>query len=162
MPRNDKKVLCGTSGCRAWAVRGSDPPRCSPHGGRAGAPPGNTNHLIHGYYTGVLSRAETSGLSETLEAGTLDAELLIARAALRRLFQIISAGTTPGPDPKPLTAEDYARYVGLVFQGASTIARLTRIQVTLPDHVSNFEKYMEEVIREYGEEIGVDFMGEKK
>jgi hypothetical protein len=41
------------SPCRAWAVHGTDPPRCSAHGGTAqpyGAPPGNQNALKHGYY----------------------------------------------------------------------------------------------------------------
>ncbi len=41
--------------CRAWAVRGSDPPRCVHHGGstsRTGAPRGNTNAVKHGFYAG--------------------------------------------------------------------------------------------------------------
>jgi len=44
------------SPCRAWAVRGSDPPRCAPHGGGAspvGAPPGNQNARTHGFYARV-------------------------------------------------------------------------------------------------------------
>jgi hypothetical protein len=45
MPRNTDKVPCGIAGCKAWAVHGSDPPRCSPHSGRASAPPGNTNQF---------------------------------------------------------------------------------------------------------------------
>lgn len=41
------------SPCRAWAVRGSDPPRCSPHGGGrrpVGAPKGNQNARSHGFF----------------------------------------------------------------------------------------------------------------
>lgn len=40
------------SPCNAWAVRGSDPPRCSAHRDRHdwGAPAGNQNALKHGYY----------------------------------------------------------------------------------------------------------------
>jgi hypothetical protein len=41
------------SPCRAWAVHGTDPPRCAPHGGGkapVGAPAGNQNALTHGYY----------------------------------------------------------------------------------------------------------------
>jgi hypothetical protein len=44
------------SPCRAWAVRGSDPPRCAPHGGGAspvGAPRGNENARTHGFYARV-------------------------------------------------------------------------------------------------------------
>ena len=51
------------SPCRAWAVRGSDPPRCSPHGGGAapvGAPPGNQNALTHGFYARVQIPAASS------------------------------------------------------------------------------------------------------
>lgn len=40
--------------CRAWAMRGSDPPRCAGHrldgGPRVGAPVGNENRLTHGWY----------------------------------------------------------------------------------------------------------------
>jgi hypothetical protein len=40
------------SPCQAWAVRGSDPPRCSAHSNHPnwGAPPGNQRALKHGYY----------------------------------------------------------------------------------------------------------------
>ena len=37
--------------CRAWAVRGVDPPRCAAHSGKVGAPPGNKNAQTHGYYS---------------------------------------------------------------------------------------------------------------
>ena len=39
--------------CRAWAVPGTDPPRCAAHGGVAskpGAPSGNQNAVTHGFY----------------------------------------------------------------------------------------------------------------
>lgn len=39
--------------CRAWAVPNSQPPLCAAHGGAAkspGAPAGNKNALIHGFY----------------------------------------------------------------------------------------------------------------
>jgi hypothetical protein len=41
------------SPCSAWAVPGTDPPRCAPHGGGArpvGAPRGNQNARVHGFY----------------------------------------------------------------------------------------------------------------
>lgn len=54
------------SPCRAWAVRGSHPPRCAPHGGGAapvGAPTGNQNARTHGFYarTRLPSTGRTSG-----------------------------------------------------------------------------------------------------
>ena len=35
MPRNPDKTPCSVEGCRAWAIRGSDPPLCAPHRTRA-------------------------------------------------------------------------------------------------------------------------------
>ncbi|MDF1515787.1 MAG: hypothetical protein P1S60_18415 [Anaerolineae bacterium] len=53
-----RRVICTATTrtgqpCRAWAVPGTDPPRCAPHGGagaKPGAPVGNQNALTHGYY----------------------------------------------------------------------------------------------------------------
>jgi len=42
------------SNCKAWAVKGSHPPRCAAHGGASrpvGAPRGNQNALKHGAYS---------------------------------------------------------------------------------------------------------------
>ncbi len=54
MPSRRCTATCADgSPCRAWAVRGTDPPRCAAHGGASrpvGAPPGNQNALKHGYY----------------------------------------------------------------------------------------------------------------
>jgi hypothetical protein len=48
--------------CRAWAVPGTDPPRCSAHSGKTGgAPKGNQNARKHGGY------AEPAGPSTSLE-----------------------------------------------------------------------------------------------
>ncbi len=47
--------------CRTSAVRGTDPPRCAPHGGgRApvGAPRGNQNARTHGLYASTVMPAE--------------------------------------------------------------------------------------------------------
>jgi hypothetical protein len=156
MPTNPDKRHCTRPGCKAWAVRGSDPPLCSPHSGRVGAPPGNANHLIHGYYTSVLHPEETAGLSDTVETSTLDAEILMTRAAIRRLFQMLKSGKTPGADPKPLTAEDYGRYIGLIFAGAGAISRLLRARAALPGFTSAFDRMMEEVLDNLGKEWGVD------
>lgn len=43
--------------CKAWAVRGTDPPVCAAHGGaraRIGAPEGNRNARKHGAYAGEV------------------------------------------------------------------------------------------------------------
>jgi hypothetical protein len=51
------------SPCRAWAVRGSSPPRCSAHREHPawGAPPGNRHALKHGYYADELPEECTIG-----------------------------------------------------------------------------------------------------
>ncbi len=60
MPRNPDKKRCSFPDCRAWAIRGTDPPVCSPHSGRClayrfqhgrrgpGAPLHNLNALRSG------------------------------------------------------------------------------------------------------------------
>ncbi len=50
----------GGQPCRGWAVPGTDPPRCAPHGGvaaRPGAPEGNQNACTHGMYAKQWGRA---------------------------------------------------------------------------------------------------------
>jgi len=155
MPRNFDKIACAIPGCKGWAIHGSAPPRCSPHSGHAGAPPANSNRLVHGYYTGVLRPDEVSGLSGTVAATNLDAEILITRAAIRRLFQMLRDGATPGPDPRPLRAEDYARFIGLVFQGAGAVSRLLRARAALSGDSGPLEQLMDEVLDQISAEWGV-------
>ncbi len=132
MPRNPHKTRCSVPGCRAWARRGSQPPLCSAHAGdRVGAPPGNQNRRIHGFYATTLHPQELSDLATCASATTLDAEIAITRVALRRIFGMLLTGLTPGPNPRPLDAHDYARFVGLAFQGAGAISRLLRARHAL-------------------------------
>jgi len=59
MPVNPLKTPCQQPNCRAWAVRGSDPPLCSAYAGRGvGAPPGNQNARTHGFYASAITRDE--------------------------------------------------------------------------------------------------------
>ena len=98
MPRNPNKTPCSVPDCRAWAIRDSDPPRCSAHTpGKVGAPPGNRNNFIHGFYASTLHPDALAGLDEGAIDTSLDGEILIVRSALRRLQLMIVTGTTPGP-----------------------------------------------------------------
>ena len=48
--------------CKAWAVPGSDPPRCAAHGGASklpGAPQGNKNAQTHGFYAQAAPESNT-------------------------------------------------------------------------------------------------------
>jgi hypothetical protein len=154
MPRNPFKTHCSVPGCRAWAIRGSDPPLCSPHRSRkdppgqgasaepsrgacpesgrgVGAPPGNQNHRIHGFYSTALPHDEQARLFAPHGITSLDAEIALTRAALERIYGMLLTGVTPGPNPHPLDAQDYARYIGLAFRGAGTVARLLSTRMAL-------------------------------
>jgi hypothetical protein len=53
------------SRCRAWAVKGSEPPRCAAHSGRVGAPEGNKNAWKHGGY--AAPETEIRGIGDAVE-----------------------------------------------------------------------------------------------
>lgn len=61
--------------CRAWAMRGNDPPRCSAHRGDGGplvgAPEGNDNRVVHGGYTPLEAESDLLGVIRALRR-TLD------------------------------------------------------------------------------------------
>jgi hypothetical protein len=162
MPRNPDKIRCAVPGCHAWAIRGSDPPRCSPHRGQSGpepgpgvgAPPGNQNHLVHGFYATVLHPEELAGLTTYAADATLDAEIVITRVALRRILGMLLSGTTPAPNPRSLEAEDYARFTALAFQGACTLSRLLRARQALPG-ASPLVSFLDQVLEELGKEWGI-------
>ena len=65
--------------CRAWAVRGSEPPRCAAHAGRVGAPPGNQNARRHGFYARTSSPADCT--IQGIDAAIADLERRITQVA---------------------------------------------------------------------------------
>ena len=65
---------------------------------------------------------------------------------------MILTGTTPGPNPRRIEAADYARFVGLTFQGANTLARLLRVRHELPDNP--WDRVMREALGTLSEEWG--------
>ena len=164
MPRNPDKRPCSEPDCRAWAVRDSDPPLCAAHipesacpesNRRAsGAPPGNRNALVHGFYTSTLHPDDLATLGDEATASSLDGEILIIRVALRRLQHMILSGATPGPNPRRLEANDYARFIGLTFQGTNTLSRLLRVRYELGDNP--WEKIMDAALDGLSEEWGIE------
>jgi hypothetical protein len=184
MPRNPNKRPCSVPGCRAWAIRDLDPPRCaahtygkdSPHPGpRIGAPPGNRNHLVHGFYATIFTRQELADLVASAGDTSLDAEIAIARVALRRILHMLVTGHTPAPQVedgaalvapdagdsapagRPLTAVDYARFIALAFQGVSVVARLLRARHDLGGAESDpILAAFGQVLDELGEEWQID------
>jgi hypothetical protein len=67
--------------CRAWAVRGTDPPAGAAHAGRnvgAGAPEANQNARTHGFYASVLDPQELADPIAYADDMTLDDEIACA------------------------------------------------------------------------------------
>ena len=160
MPRNPNKTHCSVEGCRAWAIRDSDPPLCAPHTpGLTGAPPGNSNALTHGFYARSQRPEDLEGFEPGSATVSLQDEILIVRVAMRRLQEILVTGGIPGNEPRPLSAADYARFLGLVFQGASTLTRLLRVHNDLPGQSLNdalqaiFDAALDDLSEEWGMEL---------
>jgi hypothetical protein len=188
MPRNPFKTRCSVPGCRACAIRGSDPPICSPHRSRkaspdqearpepgqgacaepsrgarperkrgVGARPGNQNHFIHGFYATSLPPDEQVRLLAPGGITTLDAEIALTRAAQERIYDMLLTGVTPGPNPQPLDAQDYARFIGLAFRGSNTVARLLSTRMALGGRPTDaLSVTMDRVLDELSAKWGVD------
>ena len=168
MPRNPNKTPCSVEGCKAWAVRDSDPPICAPHAsrkagseteGRFGAPEGNQNALIHGFYADYSQPVDLEELRKELEAGivdvSLDSEIRITRDILCRLLGIISTGTTPGPNPRPVDDGAYCHYFQLVLHCLNTLRRLIHTRQTLPER-DGFQAIIDAALDDLSEEWGID------
>lgn len=163
MPANPDKTRCSVPGCRAWAMRDSDPPICSVHAGRpydpgpgksVGAPPGNDNALFHGLYSAFLRDADGNPV-EGADATTLDGEIAITRIGLLRVLTMLLTGSTGGTRPRRLDTADIARLVGLAFQGARTVARLLEIRHDLGgDGDDGFLATINETLDELSEKWG--------
>jgi hypothetical protein len=103
--------------CRAWAVAGTDPPRCAPHGGGArpvGAPPNNRNAEKHGLY----------GESRAVSVGNLSADLA---DRLERFADSIEARADE------LTLDQLARLLDTYSQAIGRLARIQRLEQQLHD-----------------------------
>ena len=106
----------GRGPCRAWAVRGTDPPVCSAHAGRnvgAGAPQGNQNARTAGFYSQGISVEELADLAVVGDDNSLTDEIAAVRVVIRRVMTALQAAIDP-----PLAA--------CVFDGARTVAKLLR------------------------------------
>jgi hypothetical protein len=91
---SSKKRLCSHHTkqgrpCRAWAIRGSDPPVCSIHARKTvspGAPSGNTYALKHGYYSKTVRERLAAEDLEKIQDPALQGELAVGRLILADLF----------------------------------------------------------------------------
>ena len=131
--------------CRAWAMRGSDPPRCAAHrgdgGSSVGAPRGNKNRKTHGLYA----------TPETKLASIDD----VVADALRRQSELSAfIDAQLGLD---VGVEELVKLFALHGQYASRIGRLLRDQKILSgDSADQILEAMAQAIDEIEEELGVD------
>ena len=156
MSKQKTKVSCSFTTragrpCRAWAMRGTDPPACSSHlrshAGKGAEEQACSRHsgasrrgeagdgyllaevdeemLEPGFYDQALSDKELTDLVIYAAEQSLDDEIACTRIAVRRTLEFL----TERPDS--MSERDFLRAAGLVFQGARTIARLLREQQAL-------------------------------
>jgi hypothetical protein len=159
MPRNPNKTHCSVEGCRAWAIRDSDPPLCAPHTpGKTGAPPGNGNALTHGFYAGALRPEDLEGIDPGAAVTSLLDEILRVRAAMCHIEEILITGGIPGKDLRPLAVVDYARFISLLLQSANTLTRLVRVHNSLRSN--DIDEILAEIfgaaLDDLSEEWGID------
>jgi len=162
--------------CRAWAVRGSDPPRCGAHGGTdapIGAPPGNTNALKHGAYAdpSTLRRVvasipddDVAKLDDFLLPGGLDPgrlsdlqgwsiEILITDVSLKLavLSRYIHAHM------EDLTVEQLGGLLRIHGQNASRLGRLLRQRRAITGEAGgHLEEALNRALDQLSAELGVD------
>jgi hypothetical protein len=141
------KTKAGTP-CKAWAVRGSDPPRCAAHGGslagrQVGAPPGNQNAVTHGLY------AAPEEPPATIEG--IIADLARKQAALS---VYIDGLLTAEAD---LDLDDVARLLKIHGMNASRLGRLLRDQRALSgDAADGIAGAIAQALDELSTELGVE------
>jgi hypothetical protein len=137
------------SPCRAWAVHGSDPPRCAPHGGGrapACAPLGNQNARTHGFYATTRPPAGRELRECTIEC--VIADLYDKQQSLSRYI-----------DEKldELSPANLARLLGIHAQSCSRLGRLLRDRDALTGGFSaEMDRIIEQTLTELGEEWGVE------
>jgi glucans biosynthesis protein len=135
------------SPCRAWAVHGTDPPRCAPHGGskaRVGAPKGNQNARTHGFYVDT----------DVPEAGwsieTVIADLSAKQARLSRYIDQLY-------EDDDADVMEFSRLLRLHGMNASRLGRLLKDQRALRgDTNDRLEQVLEQALDELSAEWGVD------
>ena len=140
------------SPCQAWAVHGSDPPRCAPHGGGrtlTGAPLGNQNARKHRFH--VRTSPLDGGRSG---ACTIDGVIADLHRQQQRLSRYIDEHIDE------LEPSELIRFLRVHGQSCSCLGRLLRDRQALG---GGFQADMEELTRqalaELSEEWGVDLTG---
>jgi hypothetical protein len=132
--------------CQAWAVHGTDPPRCAAHGGtdkRIGAPEGNQNALKHGYYAAA----------DLPEDCSIDAIIDNLYQRQVRLDAYIEAVLQEGD----ASIDELTHLLRIHGQNASRLGRLLRDQRALSgDAADGISGAVAQALDELSNELGVD------
>jgi hypothetical protein len=149
--------------CRARAVHGSVPPRCSAHAGRtpgAGEQAKEEERRTPGFYSSALLPEELADLVACADDLSLDDEIATTRVTLRRILGLICADhlqKQPEGDTIHLTTQEYARLATLALAGARTVARLLRDQRALSGEAADgIAGAIAQALDELGTELGLD------
>jgi hypothetical protein len=133
----------------AWAVRGTDPPRCSPHGGGqrpVGAPPGNTNAWVHGMYAARKVALET--IDEIIT------DLAEKQAAISEYIM----DNLTDPESR-VTADRLIKIIELHGRNASRLGRLLRDRRALSgDAADGISAAIAQALEELQTELGTQLV----
>jgi hypothetical protein len=131
--------------CRAWAIRGTDPPRCNAHRNLPswGAPDGNQNALKHGYYA-----AEHIPPDCTIEA-IIDM-LFHKQVSLDRYIEDIMRTHQP-------SIQELSHLLQIHGQNASRLGRLLRDRRALGGEAADgISGAIAQALEELSTELGTD------
>ena len=143
--------------CRAWAVRGSQPPRCSAHGGGRGpegAPNGNENAVSRG---GCLAADADRGQLERRSAAAHDeatGDLNAVISDLHRRLDELSGYIDTNRDD--LTTAEYLAAVRLQGMLSNRIGRLHRDRAELHRDADDLDRAIDAALDVVGGLLGVD------
>ena len=116
-----KAVTAAGKPCKKYAMEGSE--LCFSHGGKLLANEDGSIELFtvkHGFYKPTFSEEEYADLILYAEQFDLADELAVARVRLRRIVEFIDE------HEGSLTADEYGRLNGLVFQAITTIHKIVK------------------------------------
>ncbi len=124
---------------------------CNSHAGLnlgAGAPPGNTNRLQHGFYSRQYTPQELADLVTLAGITDLDDEIATVRVATRRVMAQLKAELEPWR---------FERLTKLVYAGAANIARLLRARQLLDqDQLSPFDHIIAGVLDDISSDLEIN------
>jgi len=148
--------------CRGWAVQGTDPPLCGPHGGTTspvGPPEGNKNAQSHGVY-----RRSRPGDSTPRPPDNVDIDVRIAdlNQRIEQLSSYIDAAIvdphqgTIGQGEGSLDVDQYTRLLSLHGQLTSRLGRLLRDKQQIsPEETNLFQQAINLALDQASDILGV-------